>query len=223
MKKITKAAASLAATCLLALLFFFGLVVPARAPHGGKKSLGGRTIASLQEQDFDHKLLRFQLCYGVRFQAESSTLERRRVCKALLVHQLSQALHAPGAYFRSPIHFRCEDTAFLRKPADENTAVNLRPNKEFVEINRIIRQELEREPTLDADDAKAKLACDLLTDCKWAMRTLSLRKLLSCFTTRDIAHRKILVDEVGAMLFHAKSGESKILYSELLQEARKSP
>jgi hypothetical protein len=46
----------------------------------------------------------------------------------------------------------------------------------------------------------------------------SFRKLAACFSTGDLTHRRILLDEVGAMLFRAKENQTKILYAELLEE-----
>lgn len=222
MRRAARVAWSITAPTLLAVLFLLFTVAPARAPQGGKNSLGGRTIASIQEDDFDRRLLRYQLCYGVRFRAEQSTLERRRVCKAMLVHKLDAALEKPGAFFRVPVEFQCDDTAFARQPASDEIA-SLKPNAEFQAIDRVIAAHLEPGEASEREDFFAREACLFLTDCKWAMRPnhLSLRKLASCLSTPDMAHRKILLDEIGAMLFRARNTRSKLLYSELLQEARK--
>lgn len=225
MKRAARIAWSFFGTTLLAVLFLLFTVAPARAPHGGKKFLGGRTIAAIQEEDFDRKILQYQLCYGVRLRAEEATKERRRVCKALLIHRLDAALGKPGTYLREPVEFHCEDTAFgRRKPANADAdAVALKPNAEFRAIDGLLERRLETVEVSDREDSFAREACDFLTECKLAMRPnqIALRKLASCLATPDMVHRRILLDEIGAMLFRAKGGRSKILYAELLEEARK--
>lgn len=222
MRRVVRIAWSLSASFILAVALFLFLAVPARAPRGGKHSLGGRTIASVQEEEFDRRILHYQLCYGIRFSAERATLERRRVCKAMLVNRLSRVLDEPGKYFRVPVEFHCEDTVFSRAPASESgVSVSLQPNREFTAIDQAIRSNLEVENVGESTDRFAREACEFLVDCKHAMRpsSLSLRKLASCFSTGDLTHRKVLLDEVGAMLFRAKANQTKILYSELLNEA----
>lgn len=222
MKRVAKVAWSVFASVALAAAFFLFLVTPARAPYGGKNSLGGRTIASIQEREFDHRLMFYHLCYGVKFTAEKATLERRRVCKAMLVHRLDQTLTVPGAYLKSPVEFRCEDTIFSsRKGSDD--AVALKPNKEFAAIEGVFASQLEKSTVGESTDQFARDACEFLTDCKLATTSyqLSFRKLASCFTTGNLTHRKILLNEVGAMLFRAKGNQTKILYADLLEEAHK--
>jgi hypothetical protein len=205
----------------LAAAFFLFLVTPARAPYGGKNALGGRTIASIQEREFDHKLMFYQLCFGVRFTAEKATLERRRVCKAMLVHRLDQELSIPGAYLKRPVEFRCDDTIFTPKSEKGDDAVALKPNKEFDAIDGVFSSSMEHATVAESTDEFARDACNFLTDCKLATTPykLSFRKLASCFATGNLTHRRILLDEVGAMLFRAKENQTKILYAELLDEA----
>lgn len=222
MKRVAKVAWSFFASVALAAAFFLFLVTPARAPYGGKNSLGGRTIASIQEREFDHRLTFYQLCYGVKFTAEKATLERRRVCKAMLVHRLDQALMVPGTYLKGPVEFRCEDTIFSsRKEGDD--AIALKPNKEFAAIEGVFASQLEKSTVGESTDQFARDACEFLTECKLATTShqLSFRKLASCFTTGNLTHRKILLNEVGAMLFRAKANQTKILYADLLEEAHK--
>lgn len=225
MKRAVKIAWSSIVTTLLVAIIFFLSVSPARAPSGGKNSLGGRTIASQQEEEFDRKIMRYSLCYGVKFNAEKSTLERRRVCKAMLVHQMEAALQKTGAYLRGPTEFRCEDTAIGKKAdsLDGSLIVQLRPNAEFAAIDTALNQNLEVASVAENDDYFARAACDFLTECKLAMRPnhFSLRKLADCFSTNNLTQRKILLDEVGSMIFRSKSQSTKILYSQLLREAQK--
>ena len=224
MKRVVRIAWSLTASFLLAMALFLILAVPARAPRGGKNSLGGRTIASVQEEEFDRRLLHYHLCYGIRFSADRATVERRRVCKAMLVNRLERMFEQPGRYFRTPVEFHCEDTVFSRAPASESgVSISLQPNREFTAIDQAIQAHMEAENIGESVDRFARDACEFLVDCKQAMRpgSLSLRKLAACFSTGDLTHRKILLDEVGAMLFRAKASQTKILYSNLLEDAHK--
>lgn len=221
MKKAAKLAWSIGAPLGLAMIFFFFMISPARAPAGGKNWTGGRTIASLQEEDFDRRLMRLQLCYGVKVVAEQCTLERRRVCKALLVHELEAALNTQGSYLSTPLEFHCEDTALSKPSVDDDGVVSLKPNKETAEIQKALSGSVKvAASTAELSDShlKAREACEFLTDCKWATRpgTLSMRKLGSCLTTNNAMHRTILLNEVAAMLFGGKSSRRATLYPQLI-------
>jgi hypothetical protein len=207
----------------LAILFFFFTVDPARAPSGGKIWTGGRTIASLQEEDFDRRLLKLQLCHGVHLVADQCTLERRRVCKAMLVHELEAALATPGRYLKAPVEFHCEDTAVGRNLLYDEDAVSLRPNSEVKSIRAALDADLLEGDPKEPVYAEAGAACEFLTSCKWAMRpaSFSLRKLASCATTPDATRRRILLDEVGAMLFGGRGAHRRTLYSNLVETSGK--
>lgn len=188
---------------------------------GGKNSLGGRTIASLQEEDFDHRLLHYQLCYGVRFNGERATLQRRRVCKALVVHSLDLALRGTGAVLKYPLEFRCENTAFAKAVEDlQPPPVLLKPNDEFRSMEVALREAVTPVDASELRLTRARTACEFLTDCKWATRPphLSFRKLASCLTTNDELRRRLILDEVGAMLFRVKGRQNKVLISQLIDE-----
>lgn len=220
MKRAVKLAWSLGAPTLLAVLLFLFLANPARAPMGGKRWTGGRTIASLQEEDFDRRLLRLQLCYGVKVVAEQCTLERRRVCKALVVHEIEQAVEAPGAYLKAPVEFHCQDTAVGKPLLDDENTVSLRPNSEVASIRGALGSLLSHfDGPNERQHGKAREACEFLTQCKWSMRpqSLSLRRVASCVATPDATHRKILLNEAGAMLFGGKNNRRNTLYSRLTE------
>ncbi len=220
MKQAVKVAWSLGVPALLAVLLFFFLVVPARAPSGGKLWTGGRTIASLQEQDFDRRLLKLQICYGVRVQASQCTLERRRVCKAMVVHELESALDAQGKYLRAPLQFQCEDTALTKSRDSSQDLVSLRPNAEISSIQAALKTGLSQAAVNLVLHQEAREACEFLTECKWAMRpqSLSLRRIGSCLSTANATHRKVLLDEVGAMLFGGKGERRNTLYPQLVED-----
>lgn len=225
-KKVAHWAWRFAMPFLFVLMLSFVAIEPARAPRGGKNSLGGRTIASMQEEEFDRRLLTLQLCYGVRFNGASATPPRRRVCKALLVHSLDKVLEAPGALLKYPVEFRCEDTVFTRAVASNEFSgltVSLKPNEEFKAIRDMIEKSVEIISATEDRILAARQTCEFLTDCKWAMRPqgLSFRKLASCLGTPDIARRKILLDELGAMLFKVKSRQNRVLFADLLESPTK--
>jgi len=219
MKRAAKIASSLVATTMLAALLFLFLVNPARAPVGGKRWSGGRTIASLQEEDFDRRLLKLQLCYGVKVVADQCTLERRRVCKALVVHELEKSLGVSGSFLKTPLEFHCQDTAVGKTLLDDEDSVSLRPNGELNSIQGALAAHLGLFEEGATRHGQAREACEFLTDCKWSMRpqTLSLRKLASCISSPNATHRKILLNEAGAMLFGGKAGRRHTLYSRVVQ------
>jgi len=224
MKRAVRIAWSFSFTFLVTAVLFFVVIAPARAPQGGKNSLGGRTIASLQEEDFDKKILRYQLCQGVRFYADTATLERRRVCKAMLVHEMEAFLGASGAYLRTPVEFHCQDTSIGKKEwenGEGQPAVALQPNFEEQEMEKVLAASVDHKIVSEEEDKFARDACEFLSECKEAMRpkTLSFRHLGHCLMTENITHRKILLDEIASMLFRVELS-SKILYADLLDEAR---
>lgn len=225
-KKVIHWAWRLIVPIFLVTIFFFAVIEPARAPRGGKNSLGGRTLASQQEEEFDRRLLTLQLCYGIKFNGESATPARRRVCKALLVHSIDKVLAAPGAILKYPVEFRCENTVFPKAQLPGDSAglvVFLKPNEEFKAIDGALEKSVESIATTEDQALSARETCEFLTDCKWAMRpqALSFRKLASCLGTQDITRRKILLDEFGAMLFKIKERQGRVLISQLLENPPK--
>ena len=192
---------------------------PARAPSGGKNWTGGRTIAALQEEDFDKRLLHLQLCYGVSLVADQCTLERRRVCKAILVHELEKTLEAPGHFLKDSVEFHCEDTALNRSGLDFGS-VSLKPNGEIAAIQSTLREKLEARSPTESAHFLASGACQFLTDCKWAMKpsAFSLRKIASCALTTNPTHRTVLLNEVGAMVFGGKKAvRRRTLYPSIME------
>lgn len=218
MNRMAKFAWSGITSVALVVLFSFFAIVPARAPSGGKLWTGGRTIASLQEEDFDRRLMKYQLCYGVKLVADQCTLERRRVCKAMLVHEMETALATSNRFLKAPVEFRCEDTA-LSHSVTADDLVGLRPNGETKAIQSTLEPALQQDATVSSlQHEEARGACEFLTDCKWAMRprSFSFRKLASCLTTPNATHRKVLLNEVGAMVFGGRGARSRTLYSNLV-------
>lgn len=222
MRKAARMAWTFFFTIVVTTLFFFLPITPARAPHGGKNLLGGRTIASMQEEEFDRKLLKYQLCYGVNFNSASTTLERRRVCKAMLMHQLDLAFEKSGAYLRAPVEFQCDDTAFGKKEWENSgvAVVALKPNAEEESIERALASYIDYKKINSVEEGAVKEACDFLTSCKTSMRTLSFRQIGTCLTTKNVMHRRVLLDEIGTMIFSSRT-EPRFLYTELVEQPRK--
>lgn len=204
------------ASSVLATFLFFLVVARAHAPAGGKQFTGGRTIASLQEEDFDRRLLKLNLCYGVRLEASQCMLERKRVCKAVVVHELEGALEKAGNYLHSPMEIHCEDTA-VGKPWGDDEIVSLRPNAEIRELRAALKKDLRGSSAGQDQHNQIREVCEFLTDCQWAMRpsSLSLRKLASCLTTDNALHREMLLNEIGSILFHKNQATRTALYPQL--------
>jgi hypothetical protein len=164
--------------------------------------------------------LKLQLCYGVRLTADQCTLERRRVCKAMLVHETESALETPGRFLRASVEFRCEDTA-LGHPGLGDDSVALKPNGEAGAIRSALEPLLRQASRASevGQDAEARSACEFLTDCKWATRpqSFSLRKIASCALTPNATHRKVLLGEIGAMVFGGKGAHRRTLYPTLVE------
>jgi hypothetical protein len=208
-------------TACLAVVIFFIFIGPAKAPKGDKHSLGGRTIASIQEEDFDRTLQRYNICYGVRFAANQATPERRRVCKAILVHRLEQSLAETGTYFPMQVEFRCENTAMGRKIWYDDLnqpVVALQPNAEFDSIEDLIKQHLDRKQVSASVDNQVRDACQFISRCKRALRfeTFSIRRVASCFTDDDSLHRRMMVDTISDLVF--PKAKEKLLVADLLHE-----
>lgn len=209
---------------IFVLLLFWVSIPSARAPMGNKKFLGGRTIASIQEEDFDKTLYRYQYCYGLQLRGERATQERRRACKAILVRSIEEALQRkPGAYFRHNMVFQCEDTAlgplhWKDTKQEDTTIIALRPNHEEIVIAQAILENLDYVSSASPElEAKAKDICNFYVDCKKAMRleNFSVRKIGSCLAERDEYKRRVILNSVSKLIFRAPS-QKGMLVSEVL-------
>ncbi len=210
-------------TLVLSVLLFLLLVEPARAPKGGRKSLGGRTIASLQEEDFDRTLYRYEVCYGVKLEAVQATPERRRVCKALLVHELNSTLDAPGSFLEGPVTFRCHNTAIGRRAGraeGEDPVVLLQPNREQAAIQEGLLPYLRQVKVSTEADQEVREACEFVSRCQRAMglEGLSLRRVGTCITDRDALHQRLISDIFARLLFPQSARGKKLLAATLLRE-----
>lgn len=221
MRKAMRLAWSGFVTVFFAVIIFFVLIQPAKAPQGNKKSLGGRTIASIQEEEFDRILQQYQVCYGVRFVAQKATPERRRVCKAVLVHWLSQAFGESGSYFAVPVEFQCENTAMGRRSwfGDLNhPIVALQPNTESETIEGVLKEYLDRKEVSVDVDMRVRDACSFISRCKRALsfNQFSVRRVGSCFADNNSLHRRMMVDLVGEFVF--PRAREKMLIADLFHE-----
>ncbi|NUM88807.1 MAG: hypothetical protein HUU37_06365, partial [Bdellovibrionales bacterium] len=208
-------------TLVLFLVLFLFAVEPARAPKGGRKNLGGRTIASLQEEDFDRALHRYEVCYGVRLEASLATPERRRVCKALLVHELNASLEAPGSYLEKPLVFRCHNTSLGRRAghAEGDEEILLQPNREQAAIHEGLSPLLRQVNVSAEADREVRDACGFVSRCQRAMglEGLSLRQLGSCLADRDALHQRLMGDTFARLLFPRSSQGKRLLAASLLR------
>src|SRR3989338_2914727 len=117
---------------------------PAIAPKGEFFFSANRTLASLQEQEFDRELNRLRLCYGVGFESLNISLDRRRSCKAILVKKLKHAVVDTAKYFARPIKFQCQDTAETDAIWEDwrgNFIIMLQPNSEKERIDTMIAKQ----------------------------------------------------------------------------------
>jgi hypothetical protein len=222
MKKIMGFAWSSVSTALVCAMLFFGMITPARAPKGGRGSLGGRTIASIQEEDFDKKLLNYQVCYGVSFDAGNATQERRRACKAMLVHKLEGAFAKRGTFLTSPVLFRCENTSFGAEQWQdwqEHPVVALHPNHEFLAIEALLARYSDSIQVDTDREQNARETCHFLSECKDALRFdhFSFRRVSSCLLDDSAERRTYMLDTIGNMLFRSKFSHERLLFAEILR------
>jgi hypothetical protein len=219
MKKRRQKASGLWRILLGALFmgFLLFLVGPpsARAPHGGRNNLGGRTIATMQEQEFDRRLLQYQICHNVRFEAPGAAIERRRACKAVLVNRLDRVLGEAGSSLTEPLVFHCEDTAVARQLAQQDSSgevIRMQPNLEFMAIDQALERRIERAPVAESVDLRARDLCTFLADCRWASRPgqVSFRKIWACFSSDNAQQRNAYLDLWSDVFFGpAKSGATR--------------
>ena len=171
----------------------------------GGPEVPGRSLAALQETEFDSKLDRYRQCYGIKVSYKQASVGRRRACKALLVHRLGDVLAAPGAYFSVPLRFECQNTAkgYTKWINWENHPVlKLKPNQEYKVIDLAITNYLKTGKN-SSKWLKAKKACDFLIQCrgKLSWSQLSFDTVRRCFWNTDELARSILRDELLASLF----------------------
>jgi len=216
MKKIFKWFFRLLGCSCLVVFFFFLATKPARAPHGGKKFLGGRTIASIQEEDFDKSLYKYRYCYGIKFSGKKASQERRRACKAILVHKVEEVLQkGPGAYFKEPLQFQCDDTSLgpVQRGEGENKIFALRPNDELVVLERWLNAKLDFANQNPELEKRALDVCSFLVSCRMAMGMsgFSLRKIASCIMEDDEYRRRVMMNALSQIVFHEKNDNGRLV------------
>ncbi len=180
----------------------------AQAPAGEDLGIySGRSIAQIQEEDFDRRLNRYRHCYGVQVSYENASEGRRRACKALVVHKIGKALEAPGAYFNLPLSFECQNTgAGFTQWYDwkSNPVLKLKPNQEYEVIEHAIENYLKNSFNA-ARWSRAQEACDFYLECRDALSfsKWNFRNLKRCFWKSDsgVATR-ILQQELISSVFN---------------------
>lgn len=191
-----------AAAIVLLLLF----VSPAIAPQGDKRDPGGRTLASIQEEEFDDRLFRLETCYGVRFAVGDIARDRRRACKAILLHEIETALAAPGAVFRTPVLFRCEDTASkpsVSKDSADRPVFALRPNDDYAQIDRVLTQYLRTAEVTTEEDKEQRRVCQAAIHCQKLLRfrTFGLGRIRACVSGEGSLRQKLVLTALSQVLF----------------------
>lgn len=198
------------------VLFFSAISIEsARAPHGGRSALGGRTIASEQEKDFDSKIRFYDVCYGISLDAVRASFERRRVCKAMLLNRLDALFNRSGIETSKKIQFDCLET-HLEKDQTAEKRVELLPNREAEVIDQTLKEITQEKHVSYEEDAAARSLCRRLVDCQQSYRggQLAFRKIWQCATDPSAKHRRLFLDGLLSSFFSTAIDQSR-LYSSL--------
>ena len=184
----------------------------AQAPSdtGRLELAGGRSIAQIQEESFDQDLSRYRHCYGIHVTYDNASDGRRRACKAMIVHKIGKALGNPGAYFGSPLHFECQNTAagFTQwYDWKSNPVLKLKPNREYEVIDHAIANYL-KVSTNSSSWIRAQKACDFYLECRdtLSIANWNFQNVKRCFWNSDsgVATR-ILQRELISLVFNQES------------------
>lgn len=215
------------AKCLLLPFVFVFLIFPltyrfALAPVGDKHALGGRTIASVQEEEFDLRLERLRFCYGVRLQAHDVSIDRRRACKAIVVNKLRQILGQRGVYLVQPLHIDCQDRSNGQaewREWDGTPVLALKPNNEREMIDRIKEKYLVESEISAEKQQNADAACERILHCQKLVQWSAMApiKAASCVLDRDAGRRRIIMDLIADQMFHFSS-EHPAVMTQLLSD-----
>lgn len=201
--------------------YFFSKMAVAPRFHQPEVDHVERSIASLQERFFDQRLKHYEYCYGVNFvDSENVEANRRRACKAMLVHQLDKVLGKPGSYLTSSLQFRCQGTGSGLSKWETWRAQPvfvLKPNFEM----RIIREALEKNYAVSSDEVawnQAQNLCTRMQECQKATRpdTFSWRKLKSCMVTLNNEMRRVVLVDLVSNLFRTKP--NRLLVAQIINQ-----
>lgn len=199
---------------------------PAEAPADKKMQAKAkkRTIAALQEVEFDQRLERLELCYGVRVSFGDPSVSRRRTCKAIIVHDLRNALNASGTHFSKPLRFHCQSTGTgtTRFFDEDGTPVfRLKPNKEHQAIENALKNHL-----VQANNPggwiKGLRACDFYLECqkrlKWSEVNFNI--VNRCIFQAGAEGRQLLWESFRSSVFN--SAPEQTLMNRYLGSATKA-
>ncbi len=198
----------IAISACVGLLIF---AISTEAPPADKKlqekmKVKRLSLATIQEVGFDQYLERFELCYGVKFSSERTSNSRRQTCKAILVHDIGDALAGSGTHFGSLVRFHCQNTAkgatrffdsdgipvFRLKPNQEHTAIRLAISNYLVQSNN------------PAGWLRGQKACAFHVDCqkrlKWS--EVNFNTINRCIFQAGAEDRRLFWDSVRATIFN---------------------
>lgn len=181
-----------------------------------------RSLAAIQEKEFDHKLNRFNRCYGVQLSYEHASEGRRRSCKALVVHRIGSALEEQGAYFSSPLRFECQNTAAGQTEKTEwqtEPVFRLKPNLEYEVLDKAIQNYLVKVEA-NQDWQRAVATCEFYLECRndlsWS--NLTFRTIRRCLMGADsnLVSRLLQREILDTIFRRASTG---LVIPTILQEA----
>ena len=204
---------TLASLVLAILTFSYRLAL---APQGDKRALGGRTIASVQEEEFNRKLERFDFCFGARFHNGDVSMDRRRVCKAIVVQKLNGLLNKPGVFLSRPIRLQCQDSP--RGPKewkdwDGTPVIAVRPNRELEVVEHISANYLVHREISSLQQQRADAACEHVLYCQKAVQWSAIAPMdtLRCALDKDPQRRRIILDLIANQMFHVATERTAVM------------
>lgn len=186
---------------------------PAQAPADPSQtpSPSSRSIAAIQEREFDAQLDRFHLCYGVDLTFDDSSDSRRRSCKAIVVHDLGRIFSTPGAMTAKPLRLHCQNSGAGATRAFDDSSVpvyRLKPNQEHETIEQAMSNHLVQVEDIPRWLA-AKRACDFYLDCQKRLdwHQISFRVINRCLFQAGVEGRQILWESFRDSVFRSQTKE----------------
>lgn len=202
----------------MGIIFAHFWALRAEAPSGGRNTPGGRSIANLQEEEFDSKLQRYELCYGIRVQANSVSQLRRKTCKAQILKSLDKLLAEGDRYFEEVINFECRDYASVVKSTKSlSESILVAPeNNGYEELLAKFLITRKSDPILIEH---AEHACKKLQRCVQNDRLghFSLPTFLACALESDPYVRRATWDLYASKLFNRSPATNKVISHYLAQ------
>lgn len=209
---------------IIGFFVFYLFAIDADAPrfHAKQNDKVDRSIAALQESFFDKKLQHYEYCYGVKFFKTEVEANRRRACKAMLVHKLDNALSEPGTYLTASLQFRCQGTGGGLSKWENWRAQPvyvLKPNHEMKTIDQAITKNLAKTED-DHSWQRAYGLCKKMQECKRATQkeSFSWVKVKSCLVTLDNDMRRVVFVDYISRFFRTKP--SRLLMAQIINQGK---